>query len=131
MREQRAGVIINISSTASLCAQRTLAYKTAKSGINAMTQMMAIENAAYGIRVNAILPGLMDTPMAVDTRAREWGRSREEVAAERDARVPLGAKMGNGWDVAHAALFLASDDARFITGVSLPVDGGASVFSAA
>lgn len=55
------------------------------------------------------------------------GETREEVIAERDARVPLGRKMGTGWDVAYAALFLASDEARFITGVSLPVDGGASV----
>ena len=86
---------------------------------------MAIQNAAYGIRANAILPGLMDTPMAVDTRARVSGRSRAEVAAERDARVPLRGKMGTAWDVANAALFLASDEAAFITGVALPVDGGA------
>jgi NAD(P)-dependent dehydrogenase (short-subunit alcohol dehydrogenase family) len=65
--------------------------------------------------------------MAVDTRARTWGKTREEVAAARDARVPLGRKMGTAWDVAYAALFLASDEAKFITGISLPVDGGASV----
>ena len=76
---------------------------------------------------NAVSPGLMDTPMAVDTRARVWGKSRAEVAAERDAKVPLGRKMGTGWDVAYAALFLASDEAKFITGVTLPVDGGVSV----
>jgi NAD(P)-dependent dehydrogenase (short-subunit alcohol dehydrogenase family) len=67
----------------------------------------------------------MDTPMAVDTRARKTNRSRAEVAAERDSRVPLRAKMGTGWDVANAALFLASDEANFVTGVTLPVDGGA------
>jgi enoyl-[acyl-carrier-protein] reductase (NADH) len=76
---------------------------------------------------NAILPGLMDTPMAVDTRARVSGKSRAEVAAARDARVPLRHKMGTAWDVANAALFLASDEANFITGVALPVDGGALV----
>ncbi|MGH8673738.1 MAG: SDR family oxidoreductase, partial [Burkholderiales bacterium] len=69
--------------------------------------------------------GLMDTPMAVDTRAREWGRPRAEVVAMRNAKVPLGRKMGTGWDVGYAALFLASDEAKFITGVALPVDGGA------
>ena len=67
------------------------------------------------------------TPMAVDTRARVFGKSRAEVAAERDARVPLKHKMGTAWDVANAALFLASDEAGFITGVSLLVDGGSTL----
>jgi len=74
-----------------------------------------------------ILPGLMDTPMAVDMRARQSGKSRAEVAAMRDTHVPLRKKMGTAWDVANAALFLASDEANFITGVALPVDGGALV----
>jgi NAD(P)-dependent dehydrogenase (short-subunit alcohol dehydrogenase family) len=69
----------------------------------------------------------MDTPMAVDTRARVFGKSRAEVAAARDARVPLKHKMGTAWDVANAALFLASDEAGFITGVSLLVDGGSTL----
>ena len=73
------------------------------------------------------LARLMDTPMAVDTRARASNRSRAEVAAERDAKVPLRGRMGTAWDVANAALFLASDEANFITGVALPVDGGALV----
>jgi len=124
MRRQRSGVILNISSTASICSHRTLAYKTAKSGINSMTQMMAVENAAYGIRVNAILPGLMDTPMAIERRAAERGVERDIVRRERDAEVPLLAQQGSAWDVANAALFLASDEARYITGVLLPVDGG-------
>ena len=81
----------------------------------------------YGIRANVILPGLMNTPMAVDTRAREFSKTRAEIEAMRDAQVPLRKKMGTGWDVANAALFLASDEANFITGVTLPVDGGASV----
>ena len=76
-----------------------------------------------GIRANVILPGLMDTPMAVDTRARKMGKSRAEVAAMRDARVPRRRKLGTAWDVANAALFLASDEANFITGVDLLVDG--------
>ena len=89
----------------------------------AMTKQIAIQNAEYGGRANVILPGQMDTPMAVDRLAEIWGRPRAAVAAERDAKVPLG-HMGTGWDVAYAALFLASDEARFITGVALPVDGG-------
>jgi NAD(P)-dependent dehydrogenase (short-subunit alcohol dehydrogenase family) len=79
------------------------------------------------MRANVILPGLMDTPMAVDTHACTWERPRVAITAERDAQVPLRQKMGTAWDVAHAALFLASDEADFITGVALPVDGGASV----
>ena len=124
MRAQQAGSIINISSTAAVEMYPWVAYKASKAGVVAFTKQLAIQEAEHGIRANAILPGLMDTPMAVDTRARVWERSREEVAAERDARVPLRSKMGTGWDVAYAALFLASDEAGFITGVALPVDGG-------
>jgi NAD(P)-dependent dehydrogenase (short-subunit alcohol dehydrogenase family) len=127
MRAQRSGVIITISSLAALEQYPYVAYKATKAGLIAFTQQVAIQNAEYGIRANAILPGLMDTPMAVDTRARRTNRGRAEVAAERDARVPLRHKMGTPWDVANAALFLASDEANFITGVALPVDGGGHV----
>lgn len=126
MKKQRAGVIIGISSVAAVTTNyQTVAYKTSKVGMIAYTEQIAQHNAEFGIRANIILPGLMDTPMAVDTRAREWNQSRAQVAAERDARVPLRRKMGSAWDVANACLFLASDEASFITGVSLPVDGGA------
>jgi NAD(P)-dependent dehydrogenase (short-subunit alcohol dehydrogenase family) len=125
MRAQRSGSIINISSVAAWSEYPFVAYKITKAGMVAFTQQLAIQNAEHGIRANVILPGLMDTPMAVDTRARTSNRSRAEVAAERDARVPLRRKMGTGWDVANAALFLASDEANFVTGVALPVDGGA------
>ncbi len=125
MRTQKAGVITNISSTSSVCSRQTLAYKTAKAGINAMTQNMAIENASHGVRVNAILPGLMDTPMAIERRARERNVPRQTVRDERDAQVPLG-NMGTAWDVAAAAVFLASNEASYITGVLLAVDGGLS-----
>ncbi len=127
MRAQRSGVIITISSVAAWENYPYVAYKASKAGLIAFTQQVAVQNAAYGVRANAILPGLMDTPMAVDTRARVSGKSRAEVAAARDARVPLRHKMGTAWDVANAALFLASDEANFITGVALPVDGGALV----
>ncbi len=127
MRAQRSGVIITISSVAAWEQYPNVAYKATKAGMIAFTQQLAIQNAEFGVRANVILPGLMDTPMAVDTRARVSGKSRAEVAASRDKRVPLRHKMGTAWDVANAALFLASDEANFITGVALPVDGGALV----
>jgi NAD(P)-dependent dehydrogenase (short-subunit alcohol dehydrogenase family) len=125
MRRQRAGAIVNISSIAAWTEYPLIVYKATKAAMIAFTQQLALHNAEFGIRANVILPGLMDTPMAVDTRARAWGKSREEVVAERNAKVPLRRRMGTAWDVANAALFLASDEADFITGVALPVDGGA------
>jgi NAD(P)-dependent dehydrogenase (short-subunit alcohol dehydrogenase family) len=127
MREQKSGAIINISSMAAITTYPYVAYKATKAAMIAFTEQLAYQNAQYGIRANVILPGLMNTPMAVDTRAREFKKSRAEVEAERDAKVPLRRKMGTAWDVANAALFLASDEANFITGVTLPVDGGSSV----
>ena len=127
MREQKSGAIVMISSLAAIENYPYVAYKATKSAMIAFTKQVALENAGHGVRANVILPGLMDTPMAVDTRARRLGKSRAEVAALRDARVPLRRKMGTAWDVANAALFLASDEANFITGVQLPVDGGALV----
>lgn len=125
MRAQKSGVILGISSIAAYENYPYVAYKATKAAMVAYVRQLAIHEAENGIRANVILPGLMDTPMAVDTRARHSGKSRAEVAALRDARVPLRRKMGTAWDVANAALFLASDEANFITGVALPVDGGA------
>ena len=127
MRAQRSGAITLISSLAALEKYPLVAYKATKAAMIAFTQQVAIQNAEYGIRANVILPGLMDTPMAVDTRARASGKPRAQVAAERDRRVPLRGKMGTAWDVANAALFLASDEAAFITGVALLVDGGGAL----
>jgi len=127
MREQQSGSIVNISSlavTAGAGAVRLTAYKISKIGMNALGQSLALSNAKYGIRVNTVMPGLMDTPMAIEGIARVTGRPREEVRAQRDRQVPLRGKMGTGWDIAYASLFLHSDEARFITGVVLPVDGG-------
>jgi NAD(P)-dependent dehydrogenase (short-subunit alcohol dehydrogenase family) len=127
MLAQQDGVIINISSIAAWQNYPLVAYKATKAAMIAYTQQLAIQNAPYGVRANVILPGLIDTPMAVDTRAQAWGKTRAEVVALRNAKVPLRHRMGTAWDVANAALFLASDEARFITGVALPVDGGALV----
>jgi NAD(P)-dependent dehydrogenase (short-subunit alcohol dehydrogenase family) len=126
MRQQNAGVILNVSSIASICATPLLAYKSSKAALNAFTQGLAMANAKYGIRVNAILPGLMNTPMAIEGITAAFAVDKGDLIRARDAMVPLGGKMGTAWDVAHAAAFLASDEAKFITGVLLPVDGGQS-----
>jgi NAD(P)-dependent dehydrogenase (short-subunit alcohol dehydrogenase family) len=126
LRESSHGAIVNVSSLASIAAASNLtAYKLSKAGVNALTQNLALTNAKYGLRANAILPGFIDTPMAVDATARSLHAERAVVADARAAAVPLG-RQGTAWDVAAAALFLASDAAAFITGVLLPVDGGQS-----
>jgi len=124
MREQKFGNIINISSTAVHEDYPWVSYKVSKAGVNALTEQIAIQNAKYGIRANCIEPGLMNTPMAIDSRVEAWNDSREEIIKARDANVPLNGKMGTAWDVANSALFLASDEAKFITGITLMVDGG-------
>jgi NAD(P)-dependent dehydrogenase (short-subunit alcohol dehydrogenase family) len=126
MREQKSGSIINVSSIAAVCATGLFAYKVSKSALNAMTHCLATGNAEHNVRVNAIMPGLMNTPMAIESIARARGVDKAALVAARDRQVPLGGKMGSAWDVAFAALFLASDESKFITGVLLPVDGGQS-----
>jgi NAD(P)-dependent dehydrogenase (short-subunit alcohol dehydrogenase family) len=126
MREKGSGSVVNISSVAAVCSTPFLAYKTSKAGVNALTQHLANTSAKRGVRVNAVLPGLMDTPMAIEGISSALGIDADDLRAGRDALVPLRAKQGTAWDVAHAVLFLASDDAGFITGVCLPVDGGQS-----
>lgn len=126
MREQRSGAIINLSSAAAVCSVGMVAYKVSKAGVNALTHSLAMGNAKYNIRVNALMPGLMNTPMAIEGISRARRIPKQELIRARDQQVPLGGKMGTAWDTAYAALFLASDEARFITGVVLPVDGGQS-----
>jgi NAD(P)-dependent dehydrogenase (short-subunit alcohol dehydrogenase family) len=127
MREQASGTIVNISSIAAVAyAPGLTAYKLSKIGMNMLGQQLALSNAKYGIRVNTIMPGLMDTPMAVEGQAKALNISKAELRTERDKRVPLKHKMGTAWDVAYAALFLHSDESAFITGVALAVDGGQS-----
>jgi NAD(P)-dependent dehydrogenase (short-subunit alcohol dehydrogenase family) len=124
MREQGGGSIINISSVASVAGvTNMIGYKTSKAAMNALTQSLALANARYHVRVNAILPGLINTPMAIEGLSAARGVAKEDLVAARDHMVPMG-RMGEAWDVANAALFLASDEAKFITGVLLPVDGG-------
>ena len=126
MQRHGSGSIVNISSMAARLAYPGVAYKTTKIAVIGLTENLAAANAQHGIRANAILPGLMNTPMAIENRVAK-GADRDELIAQRDSQVPLGRKMGTGWDVANAALFLHSDDAAFITGVALPVDGGSAL----
>jgi len=124
MEKQGSGSIVNISSAAAVCAVSMLAYKTSKAGVNALTHSIAMKYAKKGIRVNAIMPGLMNTPMAIEGISRFRGISKEDLIKTRNGMVPLKGGMGSGWDTAYAALFLGSDEAKFITAVVLPVDGG-------
>ena len=127
MREQQHGSIVNISSAASVAGGFQVAYEVSKAGVNRLTTSIAQSNASRGVRCNAVALGLVDTPMAVGGIAAARGVPLDEVRAERDARVPLRGGMGTAWDAASAAMFLASDEARFVTGVVLPVDGGTTV----
>ena len=125
MRQQGGGNIINISSIAAICEMGLVSYKASKAALNAYTHTLATGGAKFGIRANVIMPGLMNTPMAIEGYVAA-GHDRETLIKKRNASVPLLGEMGTAWDVANAALFLASDEAKFITGVCLPVDGGQS-----
>ncbi|RAY11192.1 3-oxoacyl-ACP reductase [Actinomadura craniellae] len=126
LRQAGGGSIVNVSSIASVCATPLFAYKISKAGVNALTHALAMENVKYGIRVNAILPGLIDTPMAIRGHSAARGIDPDELRVARDRLVPLRRRQGTAWDVAYAALYLASDEAGFVTAVALPVDGGQS-----
>lgn len=120
------GAIVNISSLAAIrwTGYPYFAYYAAKAAVNQATVALAMQYAGRGIRANCIVPGMIDTPLIYRQIAGQYG-SVEEMVAARNRAVPLG-RMGTAWDVAHAAVFLASDEAAFITGVCLPVDGGQS-----
>lgn len=120
------GVIVNISSVAAVCMSRILAYKSSKAGLNALTHAIAMQYAEKGIRVNAVMPGLLETPMAIENIATALKIDKETLIQRRNQAIPLKGGMGDAWDTAYAALFLASDEAKFITSVCLPVDGGQS-----
>ena len=127
MENQGYGSVINISSVAAVCAPVPIpAYKISKSGVNSLTQLLAHQYARKGVRVNAIMPGLLNTPIAIEGMSKATGTSKKDLIKFRNRLVPLKGGMGDAWDTAYAALFLASDEAKFITGVILPVDGGQS-----
>ena len=124
MEAQRSGVIVNISSMASLrwSGIPYIGYYASKAAVNQFTCAVAMQYAKRGIRANAILPGLMNTPMVIEPLKALYP-DVDAMIQQRDAACPTG-KMGDAWDVAHASVFLASDEAKYITGVLLPVDGG-------
>jgi len=123
MARQNSGAIVNVSSVASITTISVpmISYYSSKAAVNHFTRAIAVEYAAKGIRCNAVLPGLMNTPMIVEPYKHVYA-SVDDMIAKREAMVPMG-KMGTAWDVAHASLFLASDDAKYVTGALLPVDG--------
>ncbi|MFF7056123.1 SDR family NAD(P)-dependent oxidoreductase [Achromobacter spanius] len=124
MLAQGGGSIINISSLASIQVNSYpyTSYYAAKAGLNHLTRSLAVRYAPDNIRVNAVLPGVIDTPLIYQQIAGQF-QDVEAMRQRRNAASPMG-RMGDAWDVAHAALFLASDEAKYITGVCLPVDGG-------
>jgi NAD(P)-dependent dehydrogenase (short-subunit alcohol dehydrogenase family) len=121
-----SGSVINVSSLAAIrwTGYPYFSYYAAKAAVNQATVAIALQYAKASIRANCVMPGLIDTPLIYREISGQYG-SREEMVAARNATVPMG-RMGDAWDVANACLFLASDDAKFITGVCLPVDGGHS-----
>jgi NAD(P)-dependent dehydrogenase (short-subunit alcohol dehydrogenase family) len=125
MERQGGGAIVNVSSINSVRSMPAVAaaYAASKAGVNALTREIAIQYAAKGIRCNAVLPGVMRTPMVEAQLSGSYGADPEEMNRRRSAHVPMG-KQGEGWDTAYAALFLASEEARYITGTTLMVDGG-------
>jgi NAD(P)-dependent dehydrogenase (short-subunit alcohol dehydrogenase family) len=127
MEAQGGGAIVNISSVASMryVGYPSVSYCASKGAVNQLTQNIAVQYAAKGIRANCVLPGLMNTPLIKPLHDAYGEGGFDDMVSQRDAMVPLG-KMGDAWDVAHASLFLASDEARYITGAQLVVDGGLS-----
>ena len=133
MMDQGGGSIINISSIAGIRYMGVpySTYYSTKAAMNHLTRTTAVEYAARKVRINAILPGLMKTPMveqSIELAKNYADGDVDQMWRARDSQVPMG-HMGDAWDVAHAALFLASDEAKYITGIELVVDGGITLQS--
>jgi NAD(P)-dependent dehydrogenase (short-subunit alcohol dehydrogenase family) len=132
MAGQGGGAIVNISSVAGMrwVGKDQVGYAAAKAGLVQFTKMTAVAYAARGVRLNCVVPGLMFTPLVQRLADRYGGGDYEAMVATRHAQVPMG-RMGDAWDVAHAALFLASDEAQYISGTEIVVDGGLTAFTGA
>ena len=124
MEAQRSGAIVNISSIASIrgTGQNFVSYSSSKAAVNHFTRAVAMQYAGVGIRANVILPGLMNTPR-IYRHMVSYFEDVDDMLRKRAEVVPM-KRMGDAWDIANAAVFLASDEARYITGVELCVDGG-------
>ncbi len=127
-RQTTGGAVVCVSSIAGLryIGKPQIAYNTAKAAIMQFVKATAVEYAGKGVRLNAVVPGLMETPytrIMAERYPPPGGGGYEEFRGIRDAQVPMGT-MGNAWDVANAAVFLVSDEARYITGQRIVVDGG-------
>ncbi|MDC0987067.1 SDR family NAD(P)-dependent oxidoreductase [Alphaproteobacteria bacterium] len=132
MEAQGKGAIVNISSIAGIrwLGVPYLAYNTTKAAVSHFTRMVAVEYAGRGIRANAILPGLLETPMVEKSLAEFYADGDiEEMFRKRGELTPIG-HGGDAWDVAYAAVYLASDEAKYVTGAELVVDGGLTLKSA-
>jgi NAD(P)-dependent dehydrogenase (short-subunit alcohol dehydrogenase family) len=125
MERQGGGAIVNISSVTSIrgLGVAYVSYSATKGAVNQLTQSIALQYARKNIRANAILPGLMNTPMIEKSLTDAYGSDVEKMIEIRDSQCPMG-RMGDAWDVAYASLFVASDEAKYITGIQLVVDGG-------
>jgi NAD(P)-dependent dehydrogenase (short-subunit alcohol dehydrogenase family) len=132
MEAQGGGAIVNLSSVAGLRmgAERShVAYSASKAGVIAFSKSVAMAYAKKGIRCNTVVPGLMHTPLVEHRLVRQLGANdAEALIAKRNAAVPLG-HMGTGWDIAHAVLYLVSDEAKFVTATEIVVDGGSTAAS--
>lgn len=129
MERQASGAIINVASTSGLrwTGAAQVAYAATKAAVIQLSRVVAVQYAAKGIRVNTVVPGQLHTPMVEARLAKQRaGGDVELLLRQRQARIPIGF-MGDGRDTANAALFLASDEARFITGTEIVVDGGMTI----
>ena len=127
MAAQGGGVIVNVSSISGIrwMGIPYISYATTKAALNQLSRVVAVQHGKDNIRCNSVLPGLMLTPL-VESILDAYPGDRDSYFAERNAAIPLG-RFGDAWDVARAALFLASDEAKYITGVELVVDGGVTL----
>jgi NAD(P)-dependent dehydrogenase (short-subunit alcohol dehydrogenase family) len=125
MQRHGGGAIVNVSSVAGLryIGKPQVGYAAAKAALMQMTKTTAVLYAARGVRMSCVVPGLMHTPLVRRLADKYAGGDYDGFVAHRNAQVPMG-RMGDAWDVAHAALFLAADESRYVTGIDLVVDGG-------
>jgi NAD(P)-dependent dehydrogenase (short-subunit alcohol dehydrogenase family) len=123
MRSQKSGSITHVSSVAAIASYPLIAYKVSKAALHELARWIAFENAPHNIRCNVLMLGLIDTPMAIEGYHQATGTPRDTLRKQRDAQVPMG-RMGTAWETAKVAVFLASDDASYLTGAVIPVDGG-------